>query len=221
MKKNFEKTNEPHGIERKFSIKVLFYYYFKLLGLCPFVLIDNEISRVSVNGIVYTCMLCIISTNFYCRMAYGRLVFAVPGETPTAVIADFIGLWFEFLCVMSVWLWLAYSYNQLREIINLLQGNKYILKEFGITDDLNKIYDLFKNYIIIANFASYCFFIFDHIVLFIYAEFDLAVIMPFDFLRILGHNVIMFYSVSLSIVRKRYNSINKIINEYSETSNYR
>ncbi|KAF7992965.1 hypothetical protein HCN44_005746 [Aphidius gifuensis] len=191
------------------------YYYHKLLGLCPFILMDNEIYRASICGIIYTFILCIIYTHIYIRVVIRRFSFILPSETPMSTISDFIGITFDYLITISIWLIVIFRQNQLSKILNCFKNNYLFLKKIGIYEDYEMIYCSFRNWTFIINFAYYALLICDHAVLSMYTEFDLIIWAPLNFLRVITHDFIVLYSISLIIVKNRYTSINEFIKKLS------
>ena len=192
----------------------ILYVYWKILGLCPFVVNDFGLIEFSYGGLTYAIILTVCYTVFYVRAVASRTAFALSRESPMSIIADFSGLSIEFALIVLTWLCFGFRQKRMKRIILLFKKSNEQYEALGIRRDLTKKFlNHVKIHALIINAVWYFLYTIDHLLLFSCKEFHLSVWLPFNILRVVSRNIVVMYIYTMKAIEKKFYLLNKKIQE--------
>lgn len=201
------------GSTGEFLNRVL-YGYLKILGLCPFDIVDKNILVRSKSSTIYTCSLGAIFTIMYFRVITWRIFFIFPCETPMTVISDVISTTLEFLTVISVWTNAVFSQDLLRTIIKSFKAASNSLQQFDIDDDHISIIRRTNLLLFLVNIL--------YIIAGIYTDavrphskiINMPVWIAFNYLRTPGHIITVIFVSVLMMLNQQLRLANEFLRKF-------
>lgn len=183
--------------------------WWKMIGLCPFIFVDNTMIEFSGARCAYTMALIIAYIILYCRAISNRVEYMLPRETTMTVVADFFGLSMECLMVISSWLYILFRQRELKKILKMFENLSATLGLIGISQSGKKSFRKLKIHLIIMNLVWISLFCTDHAMFINNKLFRYDVWLPFNFLRIVSHNVVIMFLNALLIAKNFFHLLNQ------------
>lgn len=196
-----------------FRLPKWLYIYWKILGVCPIVLVGKKIVVFKKRGILYAVVLTLTYIFLYARVCTYRIFLGQPHETSSSVTADFLGLSMEFLTIVTSWLFFGFRQNELREIIKMVRSIKALLKISVIDPKAADSIRVLKVTTILMNVTWLLLYGCDMLFIYDYKTFQYDVWLPFNVPRLVSHNVVIIYLNSLLTMKKIFHFLNNGIRD--------
>lgn len=185
---------------------ILFYYYAKLIGLCPFALDRNGILKSSRCGILYSIVLSLLYLIIFIRGMVEKSKVVIPNDTIMSKICDGLVVILQFSMIELSWGFFGLRQRRIQQIFEEFKTTTEIAKELGIFKDSCKIVKPF--YIISLNF---CYFILFSSTLEIYEGFpsyNVKIWGPFFVPHVVFHNVLALFVIAMHIMHWGFQRLN-------------
>lgn len=190
------------------------FYYWKILGMCPFSIDKTEMIRRSPFGTVHTSVLIIGLTILYRRAAIKRWAFALPRETNMTIITDFIGLGLEYIVITVTWLYAIMNQNKLRIILKAFQSTKNNAVRLGMAEYYDDVSINLSIYVFAINFMYFVVYTCEHAVEYNAPEFDMTLWLAFNIQRCISLNMVAVFVYSMKTVKAKFKFINLKIQDF-------
>lgn len=197
------------------------YVFWKLIGLCPFVISKNGKISFSYVGLFYSIALAFVYLICWIKAMKNRLLFSKPRETPMSLIADIVGKSAQFFMVITTWLLFGFRQNRFRSLQESFNKFSDSCVIFGIR---NISSDPVKNATILAvvfNFVWVGVLVCGHFQHSKATTYKVLTWMPFNFGRIVYPNFMIIFVIAMNLIRDRFRSLNDAIGELSQTNSGR
>lgn len=205
------RTSHPFPVVRSL------YFYWRVLGLCPFVPVEGgEMLRSTYIGFAHTTIMTLVYSIIYFRAVANRMNFVLGRETSMFVMSDITGESVEFLIVVTAWLGFALRQNELKRLLKASKNIHEISKGFGIGQDLGGIVKTAKIHTLAVNFVWLVLFCCDHSLVAKNKVYDLAIWMPFNIPRVITHNVMIMFIDAMLVMNKFFRLLNERICDLSQ-----
>ena len=198
------------------ALKML-YFYWQIIGLCPFNFTKDELIRFSYSRAFYSIILSICYTISYIVAMSQRDSFVKPSETLMSMIADIVTKTSQFTMIITTWLYFGLRQKHLRRIqifFNTAIETFEMQKRVRITTNLLKnvpvksaiINCAFTTTLIVGQMARNA--------MSTKEKFGL----PFSFGRIVYPNFTIMFFCAMAGIHNQFRSLNIHIQEFSRSN---
>ncbi|KAK0158560.1 hypothetical protein PV328_009546 [Microctonus aethiopoides] len=210
-------------MKNNYQISPILFYYWKILGICPFVLDDSQIIKRSISGILYTLLLIASYTYCYTRVFASQISNFLSHLTLMVVILDGIGIGLEYCVVIVIWIYSLIHQNKLRYILNNFKNNTNNAIALGMKKIPTCIIRQMQICLLLQNLYTIIITTFSYWTLWYYemSKFDLATTISFNIPRPISLNLITIYIFSLKIIKEQFIFINESIRRLPNYTNDR
>lgn len=201
-------------MKNNYQISPILFYYWKILGICPFVLDDSQIIKRSIGGILYTILLIASYTYCYTRVFASQISNFLSQLALMVVILDGIGIGLEYCVVIVIWIYSLIHQNKLQYILNNFKNNTNNAIALGMLKIPTRIIRQMQIYLLLQNLYTIIITTFGYWTLWYYkmSKFDIATtISLFNIPRSISLNLITIYIFSLKIIKEQFIFINESI----------
>ena len=185
-----------------------FYYYVKIIGLCPFSIDRNGILKYSHSGVLYSTGLSFIYSIIFIQGMIERSEIVIPNQTIMYKISEELVVILQCTMVIVSWLVFAFRQRKLQKIVNDIKNTNDIAKELKMLNDYTRIIRIFVYYILFLNICFFTLFTLTMVLYNTFPNFNVTLWTLFNFPHIVFHNVLGIFVIAMQIMQWRFHRLN-------------
>lgn len=196
------------SMKKKFTVLC---YYWKILGLFPFQLTDSNLLKISVPGVVYTMILCFAYLFSFQDIMKNGFKATIVYSSPMAIISDTLGVCFNTLTILSMWILPIIRVDKINNIIRKFREISVSLNQVGVYENSTTSIKKLITICLVVNIGFYLHFIFNNFILIFWgANLYQGWLWNDIGLLIIPNTLIIFFN-ALMVLKVRFKNINHLI----------
>lgn len=188
----------------------ILYYCGKFLGLCPFKLERNRLKKSRI-GMIYNVILVTFYVSIFWKAMLIRSSEIFPRETGVAILADTGAIFLRSATVITIWLQSAFAQRKLATLVELFTRSDVTAEKWKIPNENAETIKSISTTIFGMNMVFLSFYVAEAFLQAALLEDDREVFLIFNFLDLVEHNMIAFFSGFLYFVERKYTILNRKI----------